>query len=725
MSWKLIVIAAALLTLVVLAGCVTLGSCGDKVCGADENSSTCSSDCTVKACPKTCNDSNPCTRDSCGEETGFKCVNESLSGNQSGCMNEKCTGKCLCTDDASITCSSAMGPGTCKNYACEAGSCIAKPVSNCCGNGVCEESAGENNDTCSDAKAGDCKYEEKCGNNICGEKEFCGNCANDCGDCLYLGYMDSNGLQASYLTTKKEYAGEQYMIFESSPTTLYQYTRAVDENALAQSKDKLQNYCVNETGATCQRVDVFSLLKNRYSSPLKELTFSYSCENPENHETVLDSANGYATSYLSDWNILGIPQVDKVWFAPEGTINLDSANIQAKASFYLPADTNNADKVNVLLASGASEGTKLLYLAPGKKVGLAFNLMTMAPPNNNLIYTCTIGLKGKFDDGLDFEKKVTASYKFSHPNLLCSEMSDPGTCKSYVYRNGRCVMEWMENCCGNGTCEFDANENYANCAETAGGDCSYEGICGNGTCDENETTWACPSDCSYPLTIGIFESDNNTILAGFDGFNGDLNTTKATIDLNGSPIILMSSNDYPYPYNYFNACGASPTQTCQTVDIKTELKNTSEEAFTSIELDFTCTEPDGTAIFMDSGNSSETMYLDFWTESTSPTGKLVKRVDSVTAPGGQGLKAQYSFIIPSDMAAYNGSGILLNNGGLVGTKTILLKPGKVVDISANFLSSAPTGGSPFLYKCKMDITAQTEYGNDYSKEYVLYLKAVH
>ena len=76
-----------------------------------------------------CDDNNPCTSDYC---LAGKCFHKPLSGNVSGCFRvENCT-----------------------LYSCVNGTCLPTLISNCCGNGICEEN------------------------------ENCSNCEVDCGSCI-------------------------------------------------------------------------------------------------------------------------------------------------------------------------------------------------------------------------------------------------------------------------------------------------------------------------------------------------------------------------------------------------------------------------------------------------------------------------------------------------------------------------------------------------------------
>ncbi len=78
------------------------------------------SGCTQLSCMG-CDDSNPCTFDSCVDGV---CQHRPLSGPVDGCF----------------------GRGGCMEYACFSGECLPQRLQGCCGNGVCEE--GENHPSC-------------------------------------------------------------------------------------------------------------------------------------------------------------------------------------------------------------------------------------------------------------------------------------------------------------------------------------------------------------------------------------------------------------------------------------------------------------------------------------------------------------------------------------------------------------------------------------------------
>lgn len=60
--------------------------CGNGICEPAESIETCLDDCGV--CPDSCEDINPCTRESCNRSTGFRCVHEPINGDAIGCCGQ-------------------------------------------------------------------------------------------------------------------------------------------------------------------------------------------------------------------------------------------------------------------------------------------------------------------------------------------------------------------------------------------------------------------------------------------------------------------------------------------------------------------------------------------------------------------------------------------------------------------------------------------------------------
>lgn len=82
-----------------------------------------------------------------------------------------CSTSCLDDFDQSITCGDYDGGAS-------GGMCWA----GYCGDGVCNQSAGEYCDNCS-ADCGTCLTPPPCGNGVCDEGETCSSCQADCGPC--------------------------------------------------------------------------------------------------------------------------------------------------------------------------------------------------------------------------------------------------------------------------------------------------------------------------------------------------------------------------------------------------------------------------------------------------------------------------------------------------------------------------------------------------------------
>ncbi|MEM2915924.1 MAG: hypothetical protein QXT19_00995 [Candidatus Woesearchaeota archaeon] len=73
-------------------------------------------------CPTSCDDKNPGTRDYCGPETNYFCINEPIAG---ACGNGMCDGsenKCTCPQD----CGPCVGGGTYLTLSCIANKCVAQ-----------------------------------------------------------------------------------------------------------------------------------------------------------------------------------------------------------------------------------------------------------------------------------------------------------------------------------------------------------------------------------------------------------------------------------------------------------------------------------------------------------------------------------------------------------------------------------------------------------------------
>jgi hypothetical protein len=77
---KALVLAGILIAAVVVSGCTQTG----QVINADTGPVDSVNDATAPSCPSWCSDGNKCTQDTCGEETGFKCVHTPLASEACG-----------------------------------------------------------------------------------------------------------------------------------------------------------------------------------------------------------------------------------------------------------------------------------------------------------------------------------------------------------------------------------------------------------------------------------------------------------------------------------------------------------------------------------------------------------------------------------------------------------------------------------------------------------------
>ena len=208
----------------VLADCPQCDPCGDGVCDTEggEDCDTCELDCG--ACPYCgdgeCNggeDCDTCDVD-CGACKGDCCVENGSAGcDDVACQAEVCaidsfccenTWDGYCVDCASgqdgyqgLDCAGVDATCGCEVPVCGDGLCddtIGEDCDTCpddcgscpepCGDGVCDDTIGEDCDTC-DADCGACPF---CGDGSCDEHEGCSTCSDDCGECLG-GCCESNG----------------------------------------------------------------------------------------------------------------------------------------------------------------------------------------------------------------------------------------------------------------------------------------------------------------------------------------------------------------------------------------------------------------------------------------------------------------------------------------------------------------------------------------------------
>ncbi len=650
-----------------------------------------------KECPAICDDKNPCTIDTCDETTNFECQNTITNGPTVGCQLQTCDGECVCTSDPNILCSSNVDIGTGKEYTCMSGQCVAKAKPGVCGNGECETANGENFDTCPITKGGDCPYIAKCGNAICDQTESCKSCSTDCGSCLAVGHLNTDGLYPYNTTTRKYLPDIGIPLISSSEKTSYVFHFSnIDKNAYP-LEDKLQQVCEDGTGNLCQRIDTYATITNKLNEPIKDLTYSFKCIDKTTGLTEIDSTKGYDTGYLQDWNVLSVPRPSRVTFVPETNIDENAQNIQAKAHFYIPNDVKlNSDDVSVILNTDTNIGTRIVYLAPLKSAGIQFNLLTLAPPTENRLYDCYIKLKGTLNDGNTVKKSIQMLVDAKHPNLLCNESVIPQSCKRYTFKNNRCIIVPINDCCGNGICE--TGETYSSCSA----DCTYTASCNNGVCDsDTENWWTCYQDCGYSLRIGHFESDNNTILSGNSQFKSTGVSSYSSINAGGSSHVLIESSSTPLEAGWTNVCTQTTTHKCQRIDASIELKNDTNVNFDNVSFNFTCYEPDTDDIILKSVDGSKNNYMNDWNISTTPTGKPVWRVPISTAKDGEQIQAKAYFRIPLDQMAYTPKQILLDEGSTTGTKAIALGNERIIDFNISFMTLVPNN-SNFLFRCKIN-----------------------
>ena len=169
-----------------LPSCVTKASCGDAICQAThETYSNCSSDCAPVCGDGVCagEDCITCTAD-CGICCGNGvCDNRNVNSLSCYLSTEGCP-----LNSPGYFCSINIVNGLpngyynhcsqdCSGSYCETCNGCAADCGSCCGDGFCNESAGEDYTTCS----ADCT--DYCGNGICGSAENCNTCTDDCGLC--------------------------------------------------------------------------------------------------------------------------------------------------------------------------------------------------------------------------------------------------------------------------------------------------------------------------------------------------------------------------------------------------------------------------------------------------------------------------------------------------------------------------------------------------------------
>ncbi len=140
---------------------------------------SCKSVCTSQ---KDCSDGDTCTIDSCsGSNCSAICAHAPITSclSKDGCCPAGCTSlnDSDCSPTCSPTCKGDVPGKSCQQYACVLGDCIESLKPDCCGNSICEPSAGESNTNCPT----DCLL--SCGNGFCDAQENKCNCPSDCGSC--------------------------------------------------------------------------------------------------------------------------------------------------------------------------------------------------------------------------------------------------------------------------------------------------------------------------------------------------------------------------------------------------------------------------------------------------------------------------------------------------------------------------------------------------------------
>lgn len=122
-------------------------------------------------CIGDCDDLNPCTADECGPRTGFQCSHVALFGAVQGCAGSN--------------------GSSCTDMSCDAGACVTRITSPCCGNGRCEDGEDctcgdcvcEGSGLCCNGSCLDpvcvtdleCDDSDKCTYDSCGEPNTCGS----------------------------------------------------------------------------------------------------------------------------------------------------------------------------------------------------------------------------------------------------------------------------------------------------------------------------------------------------------------------------------------------------------------------------------------------------------------------------------------------------------------------------------------------------------------------
>jgi len=172
-------------------------------------------------CPTSCNDNNPCTKDSCSSDTKYKCKHDPIAGQPAGCTSEGCLTK-----------------------QCIRGVCSEKMEDNCCGNDLCE--LGENTFSCeTDCKA--CTGEECNVEGLVGIEDCTGKyCVDEIKEICKLtgpGSLNDNSFVKG--TTLGIFAKDQaksYMFFGDTSSKEGEH-RSDYSNIFAETNDNLYDDC--------------------------------------------------------------------------------------------------------------------------------------------------------------------------------------------------------------------------------------------------------------------------------------------------------------------------------------------------------------------------------------------------------------------------------------------------------------------------------------------------
>lgn len=139
--------------------------CGDGICGATEDCTSCPADCVLNA--------PTCGNGVCELGSGEDCQN--CAADCGGKLSGKPSGRFCCGGDVDCQDSRCTSSG----FQCTSGSGTGGTT--CCGDGTCQSP--ETTNIC----AVDCPVGPVCGNGSCESGESCSSCASDCGTCPACG----------------------------------------------------------------------------------------------------------------------------------------------------------------------------------------------------------------------------------------------------------------------------------------------------------------------------------------------------------------------------------------------------------------------------------------------------------------------------------------------------------------------------------------------------------